>query len=179
MSLLAKLIPRAFVSPLNCFVSPLVNQLPSFSLTSLISRSSIRGITIDECREKYGDLWTRWENKRYFLHCLKRTHERGPIKPRKRVHPLACHPQLRGIVVRTLVKKPKKPNSANRKCVLVKLSTGVEKIVYVPGVGHNLQEHSVVLVRFGKTKDVPGLRLKVIRGVYDCAPIVRQSQRPG
>ncbi|KAI3386956.1 hypothetical protein SNEBB_004141 [Seison nebaliae] len=85
-----------------------------------------------------------------------------------RCKPMEGRPFLKGIVLRTLVKKPKKPNSANRKCVRVKLSTGREEFAYVPGEGHNLQEHSVVLVRGGRTKDVPALKLKVVRGAYDC-----------
>lgn len=96
------------------------------------------------------------------------------IKTRRR-HPLDNRPQMKGVVLRTLIKKPKKPNSANRKCVRVRLSNGKEAIAYVPGEGHNLQEHNVVLVRFGRVKDVPGLRLKVIRGKYDCAHVVKKS----
>lgn len=88
-------------------------------------------------------------------------------KPKKRRSPIDYRPQMKGIVLRTMIKKPKKPNSANRKCVFVRLSNGREAAAYVPGVGHNLQEHSMVLVRMGRTKDVPGLRLKCIRGVYD------------
>lgn len=82
---------------------------------------------------------------------------------------------MKGVVLRTLIKKPKKPNSANRKCVLVRLSNGKEATAYVPGEGHNLQEHNVVLVRFGRVKDVPGLRIKVIRGKYDCAHVVKKG----
>ncbi|GFY55801.1 40S ribosomal protein S12, mitochondrial [Trichonephila inaurata madagascariensis] len=93
----------------------------------------------------------------------------------KRKHPLDSRPQMKGVVLKTLVKKPKKPNSANRKCVLVRLSNGKEATAYVPGEGHNLQEHNIVLVRFGRVKDVPGLRLKVIRGKYDCSHVVKKG----
>ncbi|GFR15510.1 40S ribosomal protein S12, mitochondrial [Trichonephila clavata] len=93
----------------------------------------------------------------------------------KRRHPLDSRPQMKGVVLKTLVKKPKKPNSANRKCVLVRLSNGKEATAYVPGEGHNLQEHNIVLVRFGRVKDVPGLRLKVIRGKYDCSHVVKKG----
>lgn len=92
-----------------------------------------------------------------------------------RRHPIDNKPQMKGVVLRTVIKKPKKPNSANRKCVVVKLSNGKEKVAYVPGEGHNLQEHNVVLVRFGRTKDVPGLRLKVIRGKYDCPHVIKKN----
>ncbi|XP_015795064.1 40S ribosomal protein S12, mitochondrial [Tetranychus urticae] len=181
MSLITKLLPT-LRNGLNRIINPVLTQsssFPSLSLTSLIGQTSIRPITREECRVKYGKLWERWEEKKYFMFKLQKWHDQGPIKPRRRNHPLLSNPQLRGIVIKTLIKKPKKPNSANRKCVLVKLSTGREVIAYVPGVGHNLQEHSVVLVRYGRTQDVPGLKIKVIRGVYDCAPLVRQSQRPG
>jgi len=102
-------------------------------------------------------------------------HHSKPKKKYKRLHPLDSRPQMKGVVLRTLIKKPKKPNSANRKCVLVRLSNGKEKVAYVPGEGHNLQEHNVVLVRFGRVKDVPGLRIKVIRGKYDCAHVVKKT----
>ncbi|RWS27336.1 30S ribosomal protein S12-like protein [Leptotrombidium deliense] len=115
---------------------------------------------------------TSYDYQRFLT--LKNIHERGPVKPRKRVHPLDSRPKMKGVVIRTLVKKPKKPNSANRKCVLVRLSNGKEAVCFIPGVGHNLQEHSVVMVRNHRTKDVPGLKLRVIRGECDCAPIVRK-----
>lgn len=100
---------------------------------------------------------------------------RGPLIKRPKRNPLDKRPQMRGIVLRTLIKKPKKPNSANRKCVLVRLSNGKEATCYVPGIGHNLQEHSNVLVRWHRVPDVPGLKLRVIRGVYDCSPIVKKT----
>jgi small subunit ribosomal protein S12 len=80
-------------------------------------------------------------------------------------------PQMKGVVLKTMIKKPKKPNSGNRKCVLVRLSNGKEAAAYIPGEGHNLQEHHIVLIRGGRTKDVPGLKLKVVRGAYDCAHV--------
>ncbi|XP_064485521.1 small ribosomal subunit protein uS12m-like [Ornithodoros turicata] len=108
---------------------------------------------------------------------LERYHAAGPPKPRpKKRHPIDNKPFMKGVVIKTLIKKPKKPNSANRKCVLVRLSNGKEATAYVPGVGHNLQEHSVVLVYRARTKDVPGLKLKVVRGKYDCAHVIRKPQ---
>lgn len=80
-------------------------------------------------------------------------------------------PQMKAVVLKTIIKKPKKPNSGNRKCVLVRLSNGREEAAYIPGEGHNLQEHNIVLIRGGRTKDVPGLKLKVVRGAYDCAHV--------
>ncbi|XP_077524254.1 30S ribosomal protein S12 technical knockout [Amblyomma americanum] len=108
---------------------------------------------------------------------LENIHAGGiPPPKKKRRHPLDSKPFMKGVVIKTLIKKPKKPNSANRKCVLVRLSNGKEAAAYVPGVGHNLQEHSVVLVYKSRTKDVPGLKLKVVRGKYDCAHVIRKPQ---
>lgn len=109
---------------------------------------------------------------------LRNIHNKGPQMKRKRRHPLDEKCQLRGIVLKTLIKKPKKPNSANRRCVYVRLTNGKEGVAYVPGIGHNLQEHSVVLVHLKRTKDVPGLRMRCIRGVYDLPRIVKKSQQP-
>lgn len=76
-------------------------------------------------------------------------------------------PQKRGVCMRVMTTTPKKPNSALRKIARVRLSTGVEVTAYIPGIGHNLQEHSVVLVRGGRVKDLPGVRYHVIRGARD------------
>ena len=84
---------------------------------------------------------------------------------------LSGRPQLRGIVLQTFIKKPKKPNSAQRKCCRVRLSTGIEVTAFIPGEGHNLQEHNVVLVEGGRTQDLPGVKCRVIRGKYDCAHV--------
>lgn len=108
---------------------------------------------------------------------LFRIDRRGPLPHRKRKSPLDKRPQMKGIVLKTVIKKPKKPNSANRKCVLIRLSNGKEATAFVPGIGHNLQEHSNVLVKKHRTKDVPGLKLRVIRGVYDCSVVMKQSQK--
>jgi small subunit ribosomal protein S12 len=85
----------------------------------------------------------------------------------------AC-PQRRGVctIVRTMT--PKKPNSALRKVARVRLTNGIEITAYIPGIGHNLQEHSVVLVRGGRVKDLPGVRYHIIRGTLDCSGIEKQ-----
>ncbi len=85
----------------------------------------------------------------------------------------AC-PQRRGVctIVRTMT--PKKPNSALRKVARVRLTNGIEITAYIPGIGHNLQEHSVVLVRGGRVKDLPGVRYHIVRGTLDCAGIENQ-----
>lgn len=76
-------------------------------------------------------------------------------------------PFKRGVCLKVTTTTPKKPNSALRKIARVRLSNGMEVTAYIPGVGHNLQEHSIVLIKGGKTKDLPGVRYKIIRGVYD------------
>jgi small subunit ribosomal protein S12 len=76
-------------------------------------------------------------------------------------------PQRRGVCTRVYTTTPKKPNSALRKVCRVRLTTGIEVTAYIPGIGHNLQEHSMVLVRGGRVKDLPGVRYKVIRGTLD------------
>ena len=93
---------------------------------------------------------------------------------KKKNSPLEGRPQLRGVVLKTLIKKPKKPNSANRKCVRLRLSTGREATAYVPGEGHNLQEHNVVLVQGGKLQDTPGVKLVCVRGKYDLPHVKRK-----
>jgi small subunit ribosomal protein S12 len=80
-------------------------------------------------------------------------------------------PQRRGVCTRVYTTTPKKPNSALRKVARVRLTTGVEVTAYIPGMGHNLQEHSIVLVRGGRVKDLPGVRYKIIRGTLDTAGV--------
>merc|ERR1711893_57293 len=92
---------------------------------------------------------------------------KGWKKKRKKYITMDGHPLMKGLVLKVMVKKPKKPNSANRKCVRVKLSSGREATAYIPGIGHNLQEHHIVLVRGGRVQDCPGIRLKCVRGAYD------------
>ena len=80
-------------------------------------------------------------------------------------------PQRRGVCTRVCTQTPKKPNSALRKVARVRLTNGMEVTVYIPGEGHNLQEHSVVLVRGGRVKDLPGVRYKVVRGTLDASGV--------
>ena len=87
----------------------------------------------------------------------------------------AC-PQRRGVCVRVYTTTPKKPNSALRKVARVRLVNGIEVTAYIPGEGHNLQEHSIVLVRGGRVRDLPGVRYHVIRGAYDAAPVQNRMQ---
>jgi small subunit ribosomal protein S12 len=88
--------------------------------------------------------------------------------------PLNFKPQAKGICLKLLIQKPKKPNSALRKLAKVKLSTGFIIPVYIPGEGHNLQEHGTVLVRGGRVPDLPGVKFKCIRGKYDLAGVINR-----
>jgi small subunit ribosomal protein S12 len=92
---------------------------------------------------------------------------RETIEKRKKTRALASCPQKRGVCVRVYTTTPKKPNSALRKVARVRLTNGYEVTSYIPGEGHNLQEHSVVLIRGGRVKDLPGVRYHIIRGVMD------------
>ena len=92
-------------------------------------------------------------------------------KARKKVPALQQSPQKRGVCTRVYTTTPKKPNSALRKVARVRLTNGMEVGAYIPGEGHNLQEHSVVLVRGGRVKDLPGVRYKVVRGALDAAGV--------
>ena len=85
-------------------------------------------------------------------------------------------PQRRGVCTRVYTTTPKKPNSALRKVARVRLTSGVEVTAYIPGEGHNLQEHSIVLVRGGRVKDLPGVRYKVIRGTLDTSGVTQRRQ---
>jgi small subunit ribosomal protein S12 len=85
-------------------------------------------------------------------------------------------PQRRGVCTRVYTTTPKKPNSALRKVARVRLSSGIEVTAYIPGVGHNLQEHSIVLVRGGRVKDLPGVRYKIIRGALDTQGVKNRKQ---
>jgi small subunit ribosomal protein S12 len=89
---------------------------------------------------------------------------------------LAGSPQKRGVCVRVYTQTPKKPNSALRKVARVRLTNGIEVTTYIPGVGHNLQEHSIVLIRGGRVKDLPGVRYHVIRGTLDAMGVEGRRQ---
>ena len=102
----------------------------------------------------------------------------GRTQPRYKTSSPALEgsPQRRGVCVRVYTQTPKKPNSALRKVARVRLTNGVEVTTYIPGVGHNLQEHSIVLIRGGRVKDLPGVRYHVIRGTLDSAGVADRRQ---
>ncbi|MFA5135110.1 MAG: 30S ribosomal protein S12 [Patescibacteria group bacterium] len=95
---------------------------------------------------------------------------------RKRTNLKKSSPFKRGVCVKVTTVTPKKPNSALRKIARVRLSNGMEVTAYIPGVGHNLQEHSIVLIRGGRVKDLPGVRYHIVRGVYDTQGVSDRKQ---
>lgn len=103
-------------------------------------------------------------------------HGRKKITSRTNTPALKACPQKRGVCVRVYTTTPKKPNSALRKVARVRLTNGYEVTSYIPGVGHNLQEHSVVLIRGGRVKDLPGVRYHVIRGTLDTLGVSDRRQ---
>lgn len=92
---------------------------------------------------------------------------RKAIKKKNKAPALQACPQKRGVCTRVMTVTPKKPNSALRKVARVRLTNGIEVTAYIPGIGHNLQEHSVVLIRGGRVKDLPGVRYHIVRGAKD------------
>ena len=103
-------------------------------------------------------------------------HPRKPVAMRNKVPAMEQCPQKRGVCTRVYTITPKKPNSALRKVARVRLTNGFEVTSYIPGVGHNLQEHSVVLIRGGRVKDLPGVRYHVIRGTLDTSGVTNRRQ---
>ncbi|MGQ0645356.1 MAG: 30S ribosomal protein S12 [Elusimicrobiota bacterium] len=103
-------------------------------------------------------------------------HGRYPLISKTKAPALVSSPQRRGVCTRVYTTTPKKPNSALRKVARVKLTTGVEVTAYIPGVGHSLQEHSIVLVRGGRVKDLPGVRYHIVRGPLDATGVADRRQ---
>lgn len=101
---------------------------------------------------------------------------RSVVKKKSKTPALKSCPQRRGTCTRVWTITPKKPNSALRKVARVKLTSGFEVSAYIPGIGHNLAEHSVVLIRGGRVKDLPGVRYHIIRGTMDCAGTSHRKQ---
>jgi len=101
---------------------------------------------------------------------------REALKSRTKSPALSSCPQKRGVCTRVYTSTPKKPNSALRKVARVRLTNGIEVTTYIPGVGHNLQEHSIVMIRGGRVKDLPGVRYHVIRGTLDAMGVEGRRQ---
>ena len=102
---------------------------------------------------------------------------RQPVRARNKVPAMEACPQKRGVCTRVYTTTPKKPNSALRKVARVRLTNGFEVTSYIPGEGHNLQEHSVVMIRGGRVKDLPGVRYHIIRGTLDTQGVKDRRQR--
>ena len=102
---------------------------------------------------------------------------RRPLMAHNKVPALQACPQKRGVCTRVYTTTPKKPNSALRKVAKVRLTNGYEVVSYIPGEGHNLQEHSVVMIRGGRVKDLPGVRYHIIRGTLDTQGVKDRKQR--
>jgi small subunit ribosomal protein S12 len=96
---------------------------------------------------------------------------RKQVRSKTKSPALGACPQKRGVCVRVYTQTPKKPNSALRKVARVRLTNGIEVTTYIPGIGHNLQEHSLVLIRGGRVKDLPGVRYHIIRGTLDAVGV--------
>jgi len=101
---------------------------------------------------------------------------RTDVEAKEKAPALRGNPQKRGVCTRVYTTTPKKPNSALRKVARVRLSNGFEVTAYIPGEGHNLQEHSIVLIRGGRVKDLPGVRYHIIRGTLDAAGVGERKQ---
>ena len=101
---------------------------------------------------------------------------RAKSKGRKRISEISSSPQKRGVCLIVRTQTPKKPNSALRKIARVRLTSGKEVTAYIPGIDHNLQEHSQVCIRGGRVRDLPGVRYHIIRGVLDCAGVAGRKQ---
>jgi small subunit ribosomal protein S12 len=103
-------------------------------------------------------------------------HGRVKQKAKSKVRDLEASPQKRGVCLIVKTQTPKKPNSALRKVARVRLTNGKEVTAYIPGVDHNLQEHSIVLVRGGRVRDLPGVRYHIVRGTLDCAGVANDKE---
>jgi len=102
--------------------------------------------------------------------------QRAKTKRRKHYSDISGSPQKRGVCLVVRTQTPKKPNSALRKIARVRLTNGKEVVAYIGGIDHNLQEHSTVLIRGGRVRDLPGVRYHVVRGVLDCAGVANRKQ---
>ncbi|PBC29869.1 small ribosomal subunit protein uS12m [Apis cerana] len=144
-------------------------------LTRLCANPGIQGTVLNTTNSYIRNLMQGFMQIRLGT-TLKRLHEKGAYKKsRKKKNPLNGKPFAKGVVIKTVIRKPKKPNSANRKCVLVRLSTGREMVAFVPGEGHNLQEHNIVLCQPGRVKDTPGVKIRCVRGKFDLPHVMKKT----
>lgn len=168
---------RAIASPMaqkramSCFTSPIAASRPA--VRSPVLTSSIRSTTLQslcfqpQSQQVRHATLNQIARRGRFQTILKRRKSQFEKSP-----DLEHCPFKRGVVLRVMILKPKKPNSANRKAARIRLSNGKVITAYIPGEGHNAQEHSVVVVRGGRTQDLPGVKYKCVRGQGDLSPVM-------
>ncbi|XP_018337134.1 PREDICTED: 40S ribosomal protein S12, mitochondrial isoform X2 [Trachymyrmex septentrionalis] len=164
-------------SVMNIARTCIANTIQSSNLTTKFCRDSYsQGNILNVTRICVSTALQGLEQIR-FGSSLMQMHKRGgPYrKPRVSKNPFDGAPFMKGVILKTVIRKPKKPNSANRKCVVVKLSNGKEMTAYVPGVGHNLQEHNIVLCKNARLRDTPGVKIKCVRGKYDLPHVSKRD----
>jgi len=129
-------------------------------------------------RERDGQDAAHWQEAKASMPTINQLIRKPRVvqKAKKKVPALQQSPQKRGVCTRVYTTTPKKPNSALRKVARVRLTNGIEVTAYIPGVGHNLQEHSVVLIRGGRVKDLPGVRYHIVRGTLDSVGVNDRRQ---
>jgi len=136
---------------------------------------SVRELRSDKLRRRQASRQTKGKDVMPTINQLVRKGRKKSVEKSK-TPALKGNPLLRGVCTRVYTTTPKKPNSALRKVCRVRLSNKMEVTAYIPGIGHNLQEHSIVLVRGGRVKDLPGVRYKVVRGALDAASVADRKQ---
>lgn len=149
-----------------------VSQLHTIGL---YGPTGIQDTLVNRVKSCLGNIFQDFKQVRYGTTLTQLHKRRFKKREKKSKNPLDGKPFAKGVVIKTVIKKPKKPNSANRKCVIVRLSTGKEMTAYIPGIGHNLQEHNVVLCRVGRLQDTPGVKIKCVRGVYDLPHVKKNT----
>ena len=166
-------------SLINRMMSSLrITSTPLATFSRLLSTSPILEVKRPDYVKLALDRKTRPITEPRFDYELYR-HLKGPIiKKRPNRNPLGYNVAwANAVVVRTIIKKPKKPNSANRKCAIVRLRNGRELTAFIPGEGHNLQEHNQVMIKNGRLRDVPGVKVRCIRGKFDLAEVSKPGSR--
>ncbi|KAL6267082.1 hypothetical protein P5V15_000161 [Pogonomyrmex californicus] len=163
-------------SVINIARNCIANSIQGCNLTKLCENSYSQGNILNVTRTSVSTILQGLAQIRFGSSLMQMHRRGGPYKKRKpSKNPLDGAPFLKGVILKTIIKKPKKPNSANRKCVVVRLSNGKEMTAYVPGIGHNLQEHNIVLCRNGRLRDTPGVKIKCVRGKYDLPHVSKRE----
>jgi small subunit ribosomal protein S12 len=159
--------------------NPAPGRVERFSSRSGQTRPAVPGLARDHANRTAPPLDPApQQGEEHFMPTINQLVRKGrePQKTKSKVPAMEQNPQKRGVCTRVYTTTPKKPNSALRKVARVRISGGIEVTAYIPGEGHNLQEHSVVLVRGGRVKDLPGVRYKVVRGTLDTQGVKDRKQ---